>query len=69
MQGSNNPAFAPARGSHADRDARIASRRGMGWNDASSPTTRRAVKRATSKARRARARQQRHALLRDGGAS
>jgi hypothetical protein len=54
----------PQRGSYKDRDSRIAHRPGCGWDDAHTPASRRAVKRSTARARRARSRAIRHAVLR-----
>jgi hypothetical protein len=54
----------PPRGAYKDRDGRIASRPGCGWDDAHTPASRRAVKCSTARARRARSRAIRHAVLR-----
>lgn len=55
---------ASRRGRFIDRDGRIASRPGMGWEDAHRAAFRRVVKRATAKARRARERAERTQLMR-----
>jgi len=49
---------------YADRDKRISSRPAMGWEDAHTARQRRAVKKATRHARRARERQMRARWLR-----
>lgn len=54
----------PPRGAYGDRDARIGHRPGCGWDDAHTPAMRRAVKSHTARARRARSRALRHAILR-----
>lgn len=51
---------------YADRDRRIASRNGMGWEDAYTPFARALVKRSTRRERRAGERQMRVNLLRRG---
>jgi hypothetical protein len=54
----------PPRGAYGHRDSRIAHRPGCGWDDAHTPEARRGVKRSTARARRARSRAIRHAILR-----
>jgi hypothetical protein len=54
----------PPRGAYGHREVRIAHRPGCGWDDARTPAARRGVKRSTARARRARSRAIRHAVLR-----
>jgi hypothetical protein len=54
----------PQRGAYKDREGRIAHRPGCGWDDAHTSEARRAVKHHTARARRARSRAIRHAILR-----